>query len=102
MYISSFRENSANFPQAALRKLNDFIKRARLCRVLSLVVGELAANMPLIGKDAKKKNLLKNLEEIVQTVEQKHGIIVGDLPAIDKLKTALQKADWSKFKQVKH
>jgi len=47
---------------AALRKLNDLIKRARLARVLALIVSELYANMPLIRKDAAKKNLLKKLE----------------------------------------
>ena len=85
---------------AALRKLNDLIKRARLARVLALIVGELHANMPLIRKDAAKKNLLKNLEETISSVESKHGMCSGDLPPIDKLRESLSRADWSKFRAV--
>ena len=36
-------------------KLNDIIKRARLARVLALIVDELNSNMPLLRKEAAKK-----------------------------------------------
>jgi len=85
---------------AALRKLNDMIKRARLARVLALIVDELHVNMPLLRKEAAKKNLLKNLEETIKTVEFKHGTCTGDLPPIEKLRENLSRADWSKFRQV--
>ena len=85
---------------AALRKLNDLIKRARLARVLALIVGELHANLPLLRKDAAKKSLLKNLEVTIEAVEAKHGTCSGDLPPIEKLREALSRADWSKFRAV--
>ena len=82
------------------RKLNDIIKRARLARVLALIVDELNSNMPLLRKEAAKKNLLKNLEEIVRSVEFKHGMCSGDLPPTDKLRELLTRADWSRFHPV--
>ena len=56
--------------------------------------------MPYIRKDAAKRNLLKNLEGTIYSVESKHGKCTGDLPAIDKLREALFKADWTKFRSV--
>jgi len=85
---------------AALRKLNDLIKRARLARVLALIVGELHSNLPLLRKEAAKKTLLKNLEETILSVESKHGTCSGDLPPIEKLRESLSRADWSKFRAV--
>lgn len=88
---------------AALRKLNDLIKRARLARVLALIVAELHAAMPLVfGKDAKKKNLLKHLEQTIDAVEAKHGTCTGDLPTLETLRESLARADWSKFRSVDH
>ena len=100
---------------AALRKLNDLIKRARLARVLALILDQLVSSLPLLRKEAAKKNLLKNLEDVIQKVENKHGHCSGDLPPIDKvtliligltepsypqLREILSRADWSKFRSV--
>jgi len=86
---------------AALRKLNDLIKRARLARVLALIVGELHEAMPVVfGKEAKKKNLLKHLEQTIESVEAKHGTCTGDLPPLETLRESLARADWSKFRSV--
>jgi len=86
---------------AALRKLNDLIKRARLARVLALIVGELHEAMPVVfGKEGKKKNLLKHLEQTIEAVEAKHGTCTGDLPPIDTLRESLARADWAKFRSV--
>jgi len=86
---------------AALRKLNDMIKRARLARVLALIVGELHEAMPAVfGKEAKKKSLLKHLELTIEAVEAKHGTCTGDLPPIDSLRESLAKADWNRFRSV--
>ena len=68
--------------------------------MMALIVDELHVNMPLLRKEAAKKNLLKNLEETIRNVEFKHGTCSGDLPPIEKLRDALARADWSKFRQV--
>ena len=51
------------------RKLNDLIKRARLARVLALVVEELHGAMPLLRRDTAKRNLLAKLDSTVRAVE---------------------------------
>ena len=70
---------------ATLRKLNDLIKRARLARVMALLVDQLASSLPVLRREAAKKNLLKSLEEVILKVENKHGHCSGDLPPIDKV-----------------
>ena len=70
---------------ASLRKLNDLIKRARLARVLALIVDQLASSLPVLRREAGKKNLLKTLEDVILKVEFKHGLCSGDLPPIDKV-----------------
>ena len=88
-------------PRAAtLRKLNDLIKRARLARVMALIADELSSSLPVIRREAAKKNLLKGLEEVIQRVENRHGHCTGDLPPIEKLRETLSRADWSKFRSV--
>ena len=52
-----------------VRKLNDLIKRARLARVLALVVEELHGAMPLLRREAAKRNLLAKLDSTVRAVE---------------------------------
>ena len=74
---------------AALRKLNDLIKRARLARVMALIVDQLASSLPVLRREAAKKSLLKNLEEVILKVEHKHGHCSGDLPPIDKVNPIL-------------
>ena len=85
---------------ASLRKLNDMIKRARLARVMALIADELSSCLPVIRKEAAKKQLLKTLDEVIQRVEFKHGHCSGDLPPIDKLRQTLSRADWSKFRSI--
>ena len=103
---------------ATLRKLNDLIKRARLARVIALIVDQLASSLPVLRREAARRNLLKNLEDVILKVESKHGHCSGDLPPIDKvnliliprlkltepfkpqLRDSLSRADWSKFRSV--
>lgn len=48
---------------AALRKLNDLIKRARLAKVHAFIISSLKKDMPSVfGKEGKKKELIKNLD----------------------------------------
>lgn len=55
---------------AALRKLNDLIKRARLAKVHAYIIAELRKQMPsMIGKEKKKKELIQNLDKIFEQLQ---------------------------------
>lgn len=83
---------------AALRKLNDFIKRARLAKVHAFVIAELKNQMPAVfGKDKKKEQLLKNLADVYMKIQKEHNISPGDFPPVMKFKEQLRKYDFSKF-----
>ena len=57
---------------AALRKLNDFIKRARMAKIHAYIISELRADMPkFFGKGRKQKELIKNLPILFKKVQVK-------------------------------
>ncbi|XP_056646227.1 EH domain-containing protein 3 [Diorhabda carinulata] len=87
---------------AALRKLNDLIKRARLAQVHAYIIAELRKEMPSVfGKDSKKKELIKNLSHIYDKLQREHHISPGDFPELKKMQEVLINLDFSKFNPIK-
>nr|XP_023011882.1 EH domain-containing protein 3-like [Leptinotarsa decemlineata] len=87
---------------AAQRKLNDLIKRARLAKVHAYIMAELRKEMPsMFGKDSKKKELIKNLGQIYDKLQKEHQISPGDFPEIKKMQEVLANLDFSKFNPLK-
>lgn len=87
---------------AALRKLNDLIKRARLAKVHAYIIAELRKEMPTVfGKDSKKKELIKNLGQIYDKLQREHQISQGDFPEIKKMQEVLSNLDFTKFNPIK-
>lgn len=87
---------------AALRKLNDLIKRARLAKVHAYIIAELRKEMPSVfGKENKKKELIKNLGTIYEKLQREHQISLGDFPEIKKMQEVLQNQDFTKFHPIK-
>ncbi|XP_064101227.1 EH domain-containing protein 1 isoform X2 [Macrobrachium rosenbergii] len=87
---------------AALRKLNDLIKRARLAKVHAYIISELKKEMPSVfGKEGKKKELIKNLGQIYEKIQREHQISPGDFPAIKRMQEQLQHHDFTKFNILK-
>ncbi|XP_043931700.1 EH domain-containing protein 1 [Protopterus annectens] len=87
---------------AALRKLNDLIKRARLAKVHAYIISSLKKEMPnVFGKDTKKKELINNLGEIYLKIEREHQISPGDFPNLKRMQEMLQNQDFTKFQSVK-
>lgn len=75
---------------AALRKLNDLIKRARLAKVHAYIIAELKKEMPSVfGKDSKKKELIKNIQTVYDKLQREHQISIGDFPEFKKCKKYL-------------
>lgn len=97
-----FRDLQSLPRNAALRKLNDLIKRARLAKVHAYIISSLKKDMPsMFGKDGKKKELIKNLSAIYESIEREHHISAGDFPDIKKMQDALQCQDFTKFQLLK-
>ncbi|XP_051880829.1 EH domain-containing protein 3 isoform X2 [Pristis pectinata] len=87
---------------AALRKLNDLIKRARLAKVHAYIISALRKEMPAVfGKDNKKKELINGLGDIYARIEREHQISPGDFPNIKKMQDQLQAQDFAKFQPLK-
>jgi len=83
---------------AVLRKLNDLIKRARLAKAHALIISSLKAEMPsMFGKDAKKKELIKNLESMCHQIQQQQHMSSGDFPNIPRMQEQLAQEDFTRF-----
>ncbi|KAK1793410.1 hypothetical protein P4O66_011795, partial [Electrophorus voltai] len=97
-----FRDIQALPRNAALRKLNDLIKRARLAKVHAYIISHLKKEMPsLFGKEKKKEELIAHLPEIYQMLQREHHISPGDFPNVNKMQEQLMHYDFSKFPSLK-
>ena len=65
---------------AAVRKINELVKRARMARVHAQIVGHLKSQMPYFGQQSKQKQLLENLADEFFAVMKKvrHPVCGGD------------------------
>lgn len=87
---------------AALRKLNDLIKRARLAKVHAYIISSLRKEMPSVfGKDSKKKELIKKLGNIYADIQKEHQIPPGDFPDMKHMQEKLLQQDFDKFNVLK-
>jgi len=82
---------------ATVRRLNDLIKRARSTKVHALLIAYLKSQMPVMGKDSKKKELIKKLDEVYTKLQDEHNIPAADFPDVDFMREKLKKYDFSKF-----
>ncbi|KAM6969373.1 EH domain-containing protein 4 [Tautogolabrus adspersus] len=97
-----FRDIQSLPRNAALRKLNDLIKRARLAKVHAYIISHLKKEMPsLFGREKKKEELIMRLPEIYTTLQREHHISPGDFPNVSKMQDMLQHYDFSKFPSLK-
>ena len=85
-----------------MRKLNDFIKRARMAKIHAFIISSLKGDMPkLFGKSRKKKELIKNLPLLLKKIQEDHLVANSDLPELSKLQEKLNQADFEKFPVMK-
>ncbi|KAJ3613895.1 hypothetical protein NHX12_020138 [Muraenolepis orangiensis] len=97
-----FRDIQSLPRNAALRKLNDLIKRARLAKVHAYIISHLKKEMPsLFGREKKKEELIMRLPEIYTLLQREHHISPGDFPDVTKMQDQLQHYDFSKFSSMK-
>jgi hypothetical protein len=80
---------------AAVRKVNEIIKRARLARVHAQILNHLRAQMPaMFGKSAKQDKLIKNLASEFTAVQRQFHLPVGDFPEFQRFQERLRKYDF--------
>ncbi|RVE57642.1 hypothetical protein OJAV_G00218340 [Oryzias javanicus] len=97
-----FRDIQSLPRNAALRKLNDLIKRARLAKVHAYIISYLKKEMPtLFGREKKKEELIMRLPEIYTLLQREHHISAGDFPNVGKMQDMLQHYDFHKFPSLK-
>ncbi|XP_074713740.1 EH domain-containing protein 2 [Strix uralensis] len=92
-----------NLPRnAALRKLNDLVKRARLVRVHAHIISRLKKEMPSVfGKDNKKKQLIAKLPLLFARIQLEQHIPPGDFPDCARMQEQLLVHDFARFPGLK-
>ena len=86
---------------AAVRKLNELIKRAKLAKVHAILLSHLRGEMPsLFGKQSKKDQLISDLPYVFNSLHKRNGIPVGDFPPVKKMQTQLVEYDFTKFQKL--
>ncbi|KAI7898594.1 P-loop containing nucleoside triphosphate hydrolase protein [Cokeromyces recurvatus] len=97
--LKDLRELKRN---AAIRKINEIVKRARLARVHALIISHFKKEMPaMFGKKKKQEALLKNIEAEFGKIQQKYHLPSGDFPNPDRFRQSLALYDMDKFKSLK-
>ncbi|KAF8821299.1 sarcalumenin/eps15 family protein [Cardiosporidium cionae] len=80
---------------SSLRKLNDFVKRMRTIKCHALLLTHLRKQIPLFGKESKKKLLIDKLKDHYETVANENGISIGDFPPLATMQAKLTALDWN-------
>ncbi|KNC49042.1 EH domain-containing protein 3 [Thecamonas trahens ATCC 50062] len=86
---------------AAVRKINELVKRARLVKVHALLISHLRGEMPsMFGKGKKQKALLDGMLEVFKTVMRQHQLPPGDFPDLERFKARAAEYEFNKFPKL--
>jgi GTPase involved in cell partitioning and DNA repair len=101
--LQSLFDDLQDLPRyAAMRKLNDFIKRARMAKIHAFIISSLKSDMPKVfGKGRKKKELIKNLPQLLKKIQEEHMVATSDLPEVTGMQDKLAQADFQAFPPLK-
>ncbi|OWZ19242.1 hypothetical protein PHMEG_0006541 [Phytophthora megakarya] len=87
---------------AAVRKVNELVKRARLAKVHACLLGHLRDKMPAVfGMEKKQRELLQNMGENFREVQRKYHLPPGDFPSIEAFVKQCSDRKLSKFPSLK-
>lgn len=87
---------------AAVRKVNELVKRARLVKVHACILGHLRDKMPAVfGMEKKQRELLENMAENFRDVQRKYHLPPGDFPPIDAFVRQCADRKFTKFPSLK-
>jgi len=100
--MSDLLNDLKNVPKnAAVRKVNELVKRVRLCKAHAHIIGHLKKEMPsMFGKDKAQAKLLSNLEEHFLKVHRAYHLPVGDFPDVTRFRGVMEGHDLSKFPKL--
>ncbi|KAG7391101.1 EH domain-containing protein 1 [Phytophthora pseudosyringae] len=92
-----------SLPQhAAVRKVNELVKRARLAKVHACLLGHLRDKMPAVfGIEKKQRDLLENMADNFREVQRKYHLAPGDFPPLDLFVRQCTDRKFSKFPSLK-
>ncbi|XP_063997284.1 EH domain-containing protein 2-like [Pogoniulus pusillus] len=97
-----FRDIQSLPRNAALRRINDLVKRARLVRVHAHILDHLRKEMPSVfGKESKKKQLIASLPRVFARIQLQHRIPPGDFPDCARMQEQLLAHDFRRFPVLK-
>eukprot|EP00873_Tetraselmis_striata_P019974 jgi/Tetstr1/440238/TSEL_028589.t1 len=83
------------------RKVNEFVKRVRACRIHVLVMGHLRKQLPTVfGKKAAQDKLLGNLRAEFEAVQKEYHLPPGDFPDPERFRNILEGFDISSFPKL--
>jgi len=86
--------------KAAVGKLNDLIKRARLAKVHSYLIDHLKKGMPsMMGKESAKQKMISGITNIYQEIAKERNLALGDFLDPRLVQEKLQSLDFTKSKR---
>lgn len=96
------KKHLEELPKAcSMRKVNEMVKRIRLCVVHLCVLGHLRARMPYLwGKDSTQTRLIDSLHQVFDSVRTTYQLSEGDFPKLDEFKAKLQISDFETFPHI--
>eukprot|EP00644_Phytophthora_capsici_P016738 jgi/Phyca11/122330/e_gw1.47.420.1 len=87
---------------AAVRKVNELVKRARLAKVHACLLGHLRDKMPAVfGMEKKQRELIENMAENFREVQRKYHLPPGDFPPLDAFVRQCADRKFTKFPSLK-
>ncbi|KAJ2735888.1 hypothetical protein IW152_001186 [Coemansia sp. BCRC 34962] len=76
---------------AALRRVNEIVKRARQARVHAHIIGHLRSELPsMFGKDKKAKAMVEDLPAEFRKIQTRYNLPPGDFPNPEAFKSDLE------------
>ncbi|RKP23691.1 P-loop containing nucleoside triphosphate hydrolase protein [Syncephalis pseudoplumigaleata] len=86
---------------AAVRRVNELVKRSRNTKVHAYIIGHLKREMPaMFGKNSKQAALEKNIAGVFEELQRKYKLSPGDFPNPDVFRQCLQGYKFNKFNSL--